>query len=90
MWESLATSRRSDRVLHGAAKLLNVVVGVIALPIWLLGQRLRDPLRRLLARLDADPAPSETAATRAPLVSTKHASRSWQVEPVRRWDVPVV
>jgi hypothetical protein len=57
MWESLATSRRSDRVLHGAAKLLNVVVGVIALPVWLLGQRLRDPLRRLLFRLDTDPAP---------------------------------
>ena len=39
MWESLATSRRSDRVLHGAAKLLNVVVGVIALPCgcWVRG-----------------------------------------------------
>ena len=57
MWESLATSRRSDRVLHGAAKLLNVVVGIVALPVWLLGQRLRDPFRRLLSRLDADPAP---------------------------------
>ncbi len=56
MWETLATSHRSDRVLHGAAKLLNVVVGVMALPLWLLGQRLRDPLRRLLARLDMDPA----------------------------------
>jgi predicted alpha/beta-fold hydrolase len=57
MWESLATSRRSDRVLHGAAKLLNIVVGVIALPVWLLGQKLRDPLRRLLFRLDTEPAP---------------------------------
>jgi predicted alpha/beta-fold hydrolase len=57
MWESLATSRRSDRVLHGAAKLLNVVVGLIALPVWLLGQRLRDPLRRLLFCLDTEPAP---------------------------------
>jgi predicted alpha/beta-fold hydrolase len=57
MWESLATSRRSDRALHGAAKLLNVVVGLIALPVWLLGQRLRDPLLRLLSRLDAEPAP---------------------------------
>jgi predicted alpha/beta-fold hydrolase len=64
MWESLATSRRSDRVLHGAAKLLNVVVGVIALPLWLLGQRLRDPLRRLLARFDIDPAPLPVAQPR--------------------------
>ena len=53
-----------DRVLHGAAKLLNVVVGVIALPLWLLGQRLRDPFRRLLARLDADPAPLPVAQPR--------------------------
>jgi predicted alpha/beta-fold hydrolase len=55
MWESLATSRRSDRVLHGAAKLLNLVVGAIALPVWLLGQQLRDPFRRLLSRLDGEP-----------------------------------
>ena len=64
MWESLATTRRSDRVLHGAAKLLNLVVGAIALPAWLLGQRLRDPLRRLLARLDTDPAPLPVAQPR--------------------------
>jgi predicted alpha/beta-fold hydrolase len=64
MWESLATSRRSDRALHGAAKLLNVVVGVIALPVWLLGQRLRDPLLRLLSRLDAEPAPLPAAQPR--------------------------
>ncbi|HXE99256.1 MAG TPA: alpha/beta hydrolase [Solirubrobacterales bacterium] len=55
MWESLATSRRSDRVLHGAAKLLNFVVGAIALPAWLFGQGLRDPFRRLLSRLDPEP-----------------------------------
>jgi predicted alpha/beta-fold hydrolase len=64
MWESLATSRRSDRALHGAAKLLNVVLGLIALPVWLLGQRLRDPLRRLVARLDAEPAPLPVAVPR--------------------------
>jgi predicted alpha/beta-fold hydrolase len=66
MWESLATSRRSDRVLHGAAKLLNLVVGAMALPVWLLGQRLRDPLRRLLARLDTEPAPLPVAQSRKP------------------------
>ena len=44
MWESLATTRRQDRALHGAAKLVNVVVGLVALPLWLLGQRLVEPL----------------------------------------------
>jgi predicted alpha/beta-fold hydrolase len=64
MWESLATSRRSDRLLHGAAKLLNLVVGVVALPAWLLGQRLSDPFRRLLARLDGDTGPLPVAQPR--------------------------
>jgi predicted alpha/beta-fold hydrolase len=65
MWEALATTQRQDRVLHGAAKLLNLAVGFIALPLWLLGQRLRDPFRRVLARLDSErpalpvPAPRE-------------------------------
>jgi predicted alpha/beta-fold hydrolase len=57
MWESLGTSPRQDRVLHGAAKALNVVVGIVALPVWLLGQGLREPLRRLLARLDSEAPP---------------------------------
>ncbi len=45
-------TERQDRVLHGAAKLVNVVVGIVALPLWLIGQRLAGPLRRLLAWLD--------------------------------------
>jgi pimeloyl-ACP methyl ester carboxylesterase len=57
MWESLGSSQRQDRVLHGAAKALNVAVGSVALPVWLIGQRLREPLRATLTRLD--PAPSE-------------------------------
>jgi predicted alpha/beta-fold hydrolase len=64
MWESLGTSERQDRVLHGAAKLLNVGVGLAALPVWLLGQRLNEPLRRLLARLDAAPRPLPVAQPR--------------------------
>ena len=66
MWESLATTQRQDRVLHGAAKLLNVVVGLIALPLWLIGQRLRDPLppparqaRRASRRRCRSPQPRE-------------------------------
>ena len=57
MWESLATTPRQDRLLHGAAKALNLVVGFLAAPLWLLGQRLSDPFRRLLARFDAQPVP---------------------------------
>ncbi|MGH2924874.1 MAG: alpha/beta hydrolase family protein [Solirubrobacterales bacterium] len=55
MWESLGTTRRQDRVLHGWAKALNVIVGLAALPLWLIGQGLRDPFRRLLARFDSEP-----------------------------------
>jgi pimeloyl-ACP methyl ester carboxylesterase len=50
MWEGLATTRRQDRALHGAAKVVNVLVGILALPAWLIGQRLTSPLRRLLER----------------------------------------
>jgi predicted alpha/beta-fold hydrolase len=52
MWESLGTTYRQDRVLHGAAKGLNLATGLLAAPLWLFGQRLRDPFSRLLARLD--------------------------------------
>jgi predicted alpha/beta-fold hydrolase len=57
MWESLATTRRQDRVLHGAAKALNIVVGLIAFPVWLVGQRLAGALRRFLERIAPDPEP---------------------------------
>jgi predicted alpha/beta-fold hydrolase len=54
MWERLARTPRQDRVLHGAAKGLNVVIGLVALPLWLLGQRIMGPLRRLIAYLAPD------------------------------------
>ena len=57
MWESLGTTPRQDRLLHGAAKALNVVVGFLAAPLWLFGQRLSEPFRRLLARFDSAPPP---------------------------------
>jgi predicted alpha/beta-fold hydrolase len=54
MWEGLARTERQDRVLHGAAKLANVMAGIILLPLWLLGQlvggRVRDLLRGLERR----------------------------------------
>jgi pimeloyl-ACP methyl ester carboxylesterase len=55
MWESLGTTRRQDRLLHGSAKFLNVLIGIVALPVWLLGQRLGGPLRRILERGGAKP-----------------------------------
>ena len=55
MWESLATTRRQDRVLHGGAMALNVVVGLVIAPLWLLGQKLTAPLQRLLGRIDSEP-----------------------------------
>ncbi|MFN2612938.1 MAG: serine aminopeptidase domain-containing protein [Solirubrobacterales bacterium] len=45
----MATTRRQDRVLHGFAKALNVVIGLLALPAWLFGQRISGRLRDVLA-----------------------------------------
>jgi predicted alpha/beta-fold hydrolase len=64
MWESLGSSYRQDRALHGAAKALNVAVGSVALPVWLVGQRLREPLRAALGRLDPEPAELPVAQVR--------------------------
>ncbi len=69
MWESLGTTRRQDRVLHGSAKLLNLLIGIVALPLWLIGQRVGGPLRRMLERRGerpremAVPTPSERSMT---------------------------
>jgi pimeloyl-ACP methyl ester carboxylesterase len=64
MWESIGSSPRQDRILHGAAKALNLAVGSVALPMWLTGQRLREPLRAALARLDPEPAELPVAQPR--------------------------
>ena len=42
-------------MLHGSAKFLNVLIGIVALPVWLIAQRLGGPLRRLLERRGAQP-----------------------------------
>ena len=52
MWEGLARTRRQDRVLHGSAKVANVLFGLIALPVWLLGQLVGGRVRNLLVRLE--------------------------------------
>lgn len=50
MWESLATTRSQDRVLHGAAKVASVVAGVVMLPFWVVGQRLAGWVGERLGR----------------------------------------
>lgn len=52
MWEGLARTRRQDRALHGGAKAANVIFGLIALPVWILGQLIGGPIRDLLKRLE--------------------------------------
>jgi predicted alpha/beta-fold hydrolase len=52
MWEGLARTRRQDRVLHGAAKAANVVLGLIALPLYLIGQLLGGRVRDILLSLE--------------------------------------
>jgi predicted alpha/beta-fold hydrolase len=62
MWESLATTRAQDRALHGAAKAANVAFGLVAIPAWLLGQRLAIPLRRaMLERSEHEALPTPDA-----------------------------
>ena len=50
MWESLARTRRQDQVLHGSAKAVAVVGGVVMIPLWLAGQRVAGRVGRLLER----------------------------------------
>ena len=52
MWEGLARTERQDRVLHGAAKLVNVFLGIVLLPLWIFGQLLGGRLRDFLTSLE--------------------------------------
>lgn len=52
MWEGLARTQRQDRVLHGGAKVANVVIGLIAFPLWVLGQLVGGRVRDVLMRLE--------------------------------------
>ena len=52
MWEGLARTERQDRVLHGAAKLVNVALGIVLLPLWLFGQVIGGRVREFLASLE--------------------------------------
>src|SRR5262249_10983926 len=52
MWEGLARTEGQDRVLHGAAKLVNIVLGIVLLPLWLFGQLIGGRGRDFLASLE--------------------------------------
>jgi predicted alpha/beta-fold hydrolase len=52
MWEGLARTERQDRVLHGSAKLANVLLGVVLLPLWLFGQLIGGRVRDFLMGLE--------------------------------------
>ena len=78
MWEGLARTERQDRVLHGAAKVANVLLGIVLLPLWLFGQviggRVRDFLRALEQRSRRPlPMPPERERTMTALMADLHA-----------------
>ena len=77
MWEGLARTERQDRVLHGAAKLANLLLGIILLPLWFFGQliggRVRDFLRGLERRGEAAARPPERERTMDALMVDLHA-----------------
>src|SRR5262245_48704883 len=52
MWEGLARTQRQDRVLHGAAKLANIAIGIVRLPLWIIGQLIGGRVRNLLLALE--------------------------------------
>jgi predicted alpha/beta-fold hydrolase len=52
MWEGLARTERQDRALHGAAKLANVLLGIVLLPLFVVGQLLGGKVRDWLASLE--------------------------------------
>jgi predicted alpha/beta-fold hydrolase len=52
MWEGLARTERQDRVLHAGAKLANVIVGIILLPLFIVGQLVGGRVRDFLASLE--------------------------------------
>jgi predicted alpha/beta-fold hydrolase len=78
MWEGLARTERQDRVLHGSAKLANVLLGIVLLPLWLIGQLLGGRVRSLLMGLERRsrrplPVPPERERTMDSLMRDLHS-----------------
>jgi pimeloyl-ACP methyl ester carboxylesterase len=78
MWEGLARTERQDRVLHGAAKVANVLLGIVLLPLWLFGQLIGGRVRDFLTALEQRsrrplPIPPERERTMTALMADLHA-----------------
>ena len=78
MWEGLARTERQDRALHGAAKLANVLLGIVLLPLWLFGQLVGGRIRDLLMSLERRgrsplPVPPERERTMGALMGDLQA-----------------
>jgi predicted alpha/beta-fold hydrolase len=78
VFEGLARTERQDQVLHGAAKLVNLVIGIVLLPIWLFGQLIGGRVRDFLASLERRsrrplPVPPERERTMDALMRDLHA-----------------
>jgi pimeloyl-ACP methyl ester carboxylesterase len=93
VWEGLARTERQDRVLHGLAKLLNVFFGLIALPLYILGQAVGGRVRELLVGLEARsrrplPVPPERERSMPALMddlgTLDHHLRSLPISEARR------
>jgi predicted alpha/beta-fold hydrolase len=78
VWEGLARTRRQDRALHGAAKLAQLLLGIVLLPLWLLGQSIGGRVRDMLMSLERRgkrplPVPPERERSMASLMSDLEA-----------------
>ncbi len=54
MIESLGETRRQDRILHGVAKVGNLLTAIFLYPAWIVGQRLVRPARALLSMVEGE------------------------------------
>src|SRR5438874_5032907 len=78
MWEGLARTERQDRALHGAAKLANLLLGIVLLPLWLFGQLIGGRVRDMLMSLERRgrrplPVPPERERTMDAVMRDLHA-----------------
>jgi pimeloyl-ACP methyl ester carboxylesterase len=93
MWEGLARTPRQDKVLHGAAKLANVLIGLVLLPLYLLGQSVGGRVRDFLVGLERRsrrmlpvpaPGPRHMDSLLAEFQGLEHHLRQSPVAEVRR------
>jgi predicted alpha/beta-fold hydrolase len=93
MWEGLARTQRQDKVLHGAAKLANVLLGLVLLPLYLLGQSVGGRVRDFMLSLERrsrralpvpPPRPRDMDSLMADLQALQHHLRPDPIAEARR------